>query len=294
MGKFYIVDFMNLAFRNYHAFSRMNLQPKDGIPTGTLYGMTSFMVNLIQNRDPNYIAVAMESDTSHRKEIFPDYKKNRAGKPSEFEAQLTPVKEMFNILGIPMLRIEGYEADDVIGCLVKQFGPGKKSFIVSGDKDFMQLVSDDVKLHMPQNGGQHIIAGLDEVEEKFGCTPEQVVDILAIMGDSVDCIPGVMGIGEKGAAKLIKTFGSLDNIYNNINSNDISKLHRGKLIKSENIAFISQKLAKIETDITLLVHEEALEFDPERLKSVEFLDFLDRYELNKIKNKIIVKLNGLD
>jgi len=294
MKKLYIIDFMNLAFRNYHAFLKHNLSTTSGEPTGTLHGMTSFMVNLIQEREPDYIAVAMESDMSLRKQMFADYKKNREGKPSDFEDQLGSVKEMFSLLGIPMLRIEGLEADDVIGCLVKQFSEDKKSFIVSGDKDFMQLVSDNVKLYMPKTGGQHIIASYDDVENKFGCTPEQVVDVLAIMGDKVDCIPGVNGIGEKGAAKLIKSFGSLENIYKNIDSDQISKAHRLKLINHSDDAFMSQRLARIVTNIPLPVSDNDLSFDPRRLKDQEFLDFLDRYELKSIKNKIFVKLNGLD
>ncbi len=294
MKKLYVIDFMNLAFRNYHAFSKMNLYSSSGEPTGTLFGMTSFMVKLIQDREPDYIAVAMESDTSFRKDMFPDYKKNREGKPSEFEDQLGSVKEMFALLGIPSIRIADHEADDVIGCIVKQYGQGKQSTIVSGDKDFMQLVNDDVRLHMPRPGGRHIIADHEDVEKKFGCTPEQVVDVLAIWGDSVDCIPGVKGIGEKGAAKLIKSFGSLEEIYSNIDSDQISKPHRTKLLASKDLAFTCQKLAKIVTDADIQTSEEALSFDPRRLQSDEFLDFLDRFDLLSIKNKIIVNLNGLD
>lgn len=294
MEKLYVIDFMNLAFRNYHAFSKHGLTNSAGEPTGTLHGMTSFMVGLIQDRNPDHIVVAMESDHSLRKEMFADYKKNREGKPSDFEAQLGSVKQMFNLLGIPMLRIYGYEADDVIGCVVNQFGVDKKSTIVSGDKDFMQLVNDDVRLYMPRPRGEHIIASYDEVEDKFGCSPEQVVDVLAIMGDKVDCIPGVNGIGAVGAAKLIKSFGSLDGIYENIDSDQISKAHRKKLEASSDDAFMSQKLAKIATDIPIHLSNEDVRFDPRRLKSSEFLDFLDYYELKAVKNKIFVKLNGLD
>jgi len=294
MKKLYIIDFMNLAFRNYHAFLKHGLTNSQGESTGTLYGMTSFMVNLIQDRNPDYIAVAMESDRSIRKELFADYKKNRAGKPSDFENELGSVIKMFSLLGIPLLKIDGLEADDVIGCVVKQFGSEVKSFIVSGDKDFMQLVSDDVKLHMPKTGSQYIIAGLDEVEDKFGCTPEQVVDVLALMGDKVDCIPGVTGIGAKGAADLIKSFGSLDNIYKNIDSNKISNSHRTKLVNCSDAAYISKKLATIVTDIPLPVTKEDISFDPRRLRNQDFIDFLDHYDLKSIKNKIIVKLSGLD
>jgi len=294
LKKLYIIDFMNLAFRNYHAFYKHGLSTSRGEPTGTLHGMTSFMVNLINNKNPDYIAVAMESDTSFRKDMFPGYKENREGKPSDFESQLGSVIQMFNLLGIPMLRSEGLEADDVIGCLVNQFSSDKKTYIISGDKDFMQLVNDNVKLYMPKSGGNHIIASYDEVETKFGCTPDQVVDVLAIMGDKVDCIPGVMGIGEKGAAKLIQKFGSLEAIYENIDSGDITKAHREKLLKSSDDAFMSQRLAKIVTDITMPVSENDLEFNSDLLRQQEFMDFLDRYELNAIKNKIKVKLNGID
>lgn len=293
MKTFYIIDFMNLAFRNYHAFYRHNLTTSSGEPTGTLYGMTSFMVNLIQQQKPDYIAVAMESDSSFRKDMYPDYKKNREGKPSDFEEQLGSVIQMFELLGIPMLRIPGLEADDVIGCLIEQNGQDKKNFIVSGDKDFMQLVNDNTRLYMPKSGGEYLIAGPDEVEDKFGCQPDQVVDVLAIMGDKVDCIPGVNGIGEKGAAKLIKSFGTLESIYENIDSDQITKAHKTKLMKSTDDAFMSQRLAKIVTNVPLSLQDSDIKFDSDRLKNPAFLDFLDTYELRSIKNKIFVKLNGL-
>src|SRR5690606_31633229 len=139
MKTLYVIDFMNIAFRNYHAFYRQNLTNSHGESTGALYGTAQFLLNLIQLKQPDYIAVALESDDSFRKDMYPDYKKNREGKPSDFESQLEPLKMMFGILGIPMIRIKGLEADDVIGSVVTKFKHQVECHIVSGDKDFMQL-----------------------------------------------------------------------------------------------------------------------------------------------------------
>jgi DNA polymerase-1 len=296
MKKVFIIDFMNLAFRNFHAFEKMNLTTSSGIPTGTLFGMASFMVNLIKNENPDYIAVAMESDESFRKDMFPSYKENRSGKPSEFEEYLPHVIQMFHTLGIPLFKFRGMEADDVIGILTKKFKDEADIFIVSGDKDFMQLVDDNVKLYMPKSKGLYSIAGKNEVFEKFGCRPDQVVDVLALMGDKVDCIPGVQGIGPKGASKLISQFGSLENMYADSEAlrKSVSTKQYEKLSNGMDDAFMSYKLATIVQDVDIKLGLNDISFSAENLKSQQFLDFCDTYELTSIKNKIFVDLNGID
>lgn len=298
MKKVFIIDFMNIAFRNYHAFEKMNLQTSSGIPTGTLFGYTSFLINLIKNEDPDYIAIAMESDESFRKDIFPAYKENRSGKPSDFEEHLSSVMKMIKILGIPMFRFKGMEADDVIGILTTQFkkNPNNEIYIVSGDKDFMQLVDDKTKIYIPKSGGLYSIADKEAVFNKFGCRPDQVIDMLALIGDKVDCIPGVMGIGAKGAAKLILEFGSLNKIYESeeILSKSVTKKQFEKLQNGKDNAFMSYKLATIVTDIDIDLDLESMRFNSNNIKNTVFIDFLDTYELSSIKNKILVSLNGLD
>jgi DNA polymerase-1 len=287
---------MNLAFRNFHAFEKMGLKTSDGIPTGTLFGMASFIVNLVKNEQPDYIAVAMESDECFRKEILSSYKENRQGKPSEFEEYLPHVIQMFHVLGIPLFKFRGMEADDVIGILTSQFKKDAEIFIVSGDKDFMQLVDDNVKLYMPKSKGLYKTAGKEEVFEKFGCRPDQVVDVLALMGDKVDCIPGVQGVGPKGAAKLISQFGSLKNMYadsealrKSVSAKQFEKLDNGK-----SDAFTSYELATIVQNINIDMTLDTIAFNNENIKSQQFLDFCDTYELTSIKNKIFVDLNGIE
>lgn len=295
MKRVFLIDFMNLAFRNFHAFEKMGLKTSTGVPTGTLFGMASFIVNLVQNEQPDYIAIAMESDDCFRKSILSTYKENRQGKPSEFEEYLPHVIQMFNVLGIPMFKFRGMEADDVIGILTTKFKKDHEIFIVSGDKDFMQLVDDNVKLYMPKNKGTYVIAGEQEVQEKFGCTPNQVIDVLALMGDKVDCIPGVQGIGPKGAAKLISQFGSVKNMYADSEAlrKSVSKKQYEKLENGKSDAFTSYELAKIVTNIDIDMDAEIMAFSEDRLKNPYFLEFCDAYELTSIKNKIFVNLNGI-
>jgi len=298
MKKVFIIDFMNIAFRNYHAFEKMKLQTKSGIPTGTLFGYASFLVNLIKNENPDYIAVAMESDESFRKDILPSYKENRSGKPSDFEAELGNVVGMFRTLGIPLFKFRGMEADDVIGILTKKFraDPNNEVFIVSGDKDFMQLIDDKTKMYMPKSKGLYSIVGKEAVHEKFGCQPCQVIDILALMGDKVDCIPGVHGIGAKGAAKLIAEFGSIEKMYQDPVAlmKSTTKSQFNKLMDGEDDAFMSYKLATIVTDVNIDLDLEDMAFNPSIIEDPIFLSFCDTYELTSIKNKIFVNLNGID
>ena len=276
MKKVFIIDFMNIAFRNYHAFEKMKLQTSTGVPTGTLFGYTSFLVNLIKNENPDYIAIAMESDESFRKDMFPAYKENRHGKPSDFEEHLASVMQMIKVLGIPMFRFRGMEADDVIGILTTQFkkDPDNEIYIVSGDKDFMQLVDDKTKMYMPKSKGLYSIGDTKAVFEKFGCKPDQVIDVLALMGDKVDCIPGVMGIGAKGAAKLITEFGSLDKIYESEEtlSKSVTKKQFEKLQNGKDDAYMSYKLATIVTDVSIQLDLETMRFNPRDIENDVFID----------------------
>lgn len=297
MSKLYVIDFMNLFFRNYHAFEKMNMTTSDGIPTGALFGMATSLVSLIKKENPDYIAVAMESDQSIRKNIYPRYKENREGMPSDVERCLPHVVDLFRQLKIPMFKMTGYEADDVIGCIVKTFRDRvTHTYIVSGDKDFMQLIRNNVSLYIPKTKGEYVVANGNQCFQKFGCMPDQVVDVLALMGDKIDCIPGVQGIGPKGAAKLINQFGTVENMYSNEEElrKSVTAKQFKKLIAGKEDAMISKKLAKIVDRIVIPNDFNDLKFNPDSLKSDNFLEFLDRYELKSVKNKIFVDLNGLD
>ena len=215
MSTLYLLDGTAIAYRSHFAFARSGLSTADGKPTGATFGFATLLHNLIEKERPERIAVALDArGKTFRHKQFPEYKATREKAPEELISQLTWIRELVAAFGLPLFEIEGFEADDVLGTLATQAAArGDDVRIVSGDKDFMQLVSERVELYnVFKQGEPLIIQGLAAVEEKFGGSPEQVVDVLAIMGDASDNVPGVKGIGEKGAIALIQKFGSVAGI----------------------------------------------------------------------------------
>jgi DNA polymerase-1 len=204
----FLIDGSNQMYRAYHAIR--GLTGPDGRSTNAVYGFVTMLRKLIADHQPSYIAAAFDLRTAtFRSQLFADYKANRAAMPGDLAEQVPWVHEACAAMGVPVYTAEGYEADDVIGTLArKATAQGFQAVIVTGDKDFFQLVGDGIRVYNPRDEG----AWFDEtgVREKFGVTPAQVIDVLALMGDSIDNVAGVPGIGEKGARDLIASFGSLD------------------------------------------------------------------------------------
>ena len=248
--RLFIVDAMALAFRSFYAFSMGRpLTTSAGQPVSAVFGSALFMHKLITEQKPDYLVVASDSrEPTFRHAMYPEYKANRNEMPPELAAQLPHFFQLMEAYGCPLLRTPGLEADDLIGTVAKRYAsPNLKVFIVSGDKDFMQLVNDDVFVYTPRKGDEATIVDRAGVHAKFGCTPEQVIDCLALIGDSSDNIPGVHGIGPKGAAKLIEAYGSLTGIYANLDAVANKKLREG-LREGQATAFLSQQLVTIKTD----------------------------------------------
>ena len=248
--RLFIVDAMALAFRSFYAFSMGRpLTTSAGKPVSAVFGSALFMHKLITEQKPDYLVVASDSrEPTFRHALYPEYKANRNEMPPELAAQLPHFFQLMEAYGCPVLRTPGLEADDLIGTVAKRFaGSNLKVFIVSGDKDFMQLINDDVFVYTPRKGDDATIVDRAGVHAKFGCSPEQVIDCLALIGDSSDNIPGVHGIGPKGAAKLIEAYGSLSGIYANIDAVANKKLRDG-LREGQATAFLSQQLVTIKTD----------------------------------------------
>jgi DNA polymerase-1 len=246
--RLFLIDAMAMAFRNFYAFGVKQLTNSAGQPTSAVFGSAQFMMKLISEQRPDYLAICQDSDEkkTFRHEMFPAYKANRSAMPEELALQMGDFNRLIRSFGCPVLRVPGVEADDLIGTIATQFAQeGLEVFIVSGDKDFMQLVGDRLKLVQPKKGDEAAIVGEAGVREKFGVSPKQVIDCLAIIGDTSDNVPGVHGIGDKGAAKLVSEYGSLEGIYEHIDQ-IANKRQREALLASRDQAFLSRQLVTLE------------------------------------------------
>jgi len=244
-----IIDGHALIHRAYHAIPP--LTTKKGELVNAVYGFSMILLNVIRDLAPKYIAVAFDlPGKTKRHEEFEAYKANRSAAPDDLVNQFSLVHEVVEAFNIPIFTAEGYEADDVIGTLVHKTPKGIESIIVTGDMDELQLVDKHTKVYTMRRGfTDTMIYDEQAVIDKYGLTPAQFVDFKALKGDPSDNIPGVSGVGEKTASGLISEFGSLDNIYNNLSK--IKPKIAEKLEKEKEIAYLSQKLSRIETNLDL-------------------------------------------
>lgn len=253
MSKLYLIDGMSLVFRAYHAMSKSNLQNSNGELTGAIFAFANILTSLLEKDKPEKIAVVF--DTSHptfRHEMYVEYKANRAEFPEDLIPQLAKIKELVRLLGITQIELPGYEADDIIATIAKHASANKiKTFCITSDKDYYQLVDDYIKILKPSRTGPDLeIVDYDEVKEKFGVRPDQVIDVQALIGDSVDNIPGVKGVGEKSAIPMIQEFGTLENLYNNLDKID-KKAVKSKLEENKEMAFLSKVLVTLKLDVPI-------------------------------------------
>src|SRR3954470_16703582 len=213
-GALYLVDGSGFIFRAYHALPP--LTTKSGLSTGAVYGFTQMLIKLETDHRPSHLAVVFDAGSqSFRNELFSEYKANRTEPPDDLKPQFGLVRKVVETFNIPVLEAVGFEADDLIATLVRQARErGQRVVVVSSDKDLMQLVVDGkVVLHDTMKNVPHgFTYGEKEVVEKFGVPPSQLGDVLALMGDSVDNVPGVHGVGPKTAAALIQAYGSIENL----------------------------------------------------------------------------------
>lgn len=260
--RLFLIDGSSQMYRAYHAPVRTAeggfLRNAQGRPTNAVYIFVTMLRKLLNEQQPQYIAASFDlPGRTFRDDLVADYKANRAPMPDELAEQIPMVHAACEALGVPILTSQRYEADDVIGTLTeKAAAAGFEVVIVTGDKDFFQLVRDGIKVYNPKEEGTWYDA--EGVKEKFGVAPEQVVDVLALMGDTIDNIKGVPGIGDKGARELIATYGTLENLL--AHAAEIkSKRYREGLLGHADDARQSQVLARIRTDVPV-------EFDPDALR----------------------------
>ncbi|MGZ5278901.1 MAG: DNA polymerase I, partial [Pseudobdellovibrionaceae bacterium] len=243
MKKLFLVDVSSLFFRAFYAVRP--LSAPSGMPTNAIYGFLSMIMKLLKDEKPEYLVFCYDrKEPSFRKDIYPEYKANRTEMPEDLVPQIPYIKKLAEVMGIPSLEVPGYEADDLIGTLTCL---GRKHemevFIVSGDKDFAQLLNQHVYLYDTMKS---ITIDTKGAIEKWGVPPEQFIDFLALVGDASDNIPGVKGIGPKGAQKLLEEYKSLEGIYENIEK--IKGALKDKLASGKENAFLSRKLSTIVTD----------------------------------------------
>ena len=256
--KLFLLDAMALIFRAYYALIRAPRITSRGKNTNAQFGFTNTLVELINNQKPSHMAVCFDTEAPTERHIdFTDYKANRQEAPEDLIIAIPDIKEIVRGFNIPIVELDGYEADDVIGTLSRQAAEaGYEVFMVTPDKDYGQLVSEQVKIYKPgyQGGGVEIL-GMNEVLEKWNIKNiSQVIDILGLMGDAVDNIPGIPGIGEKTAAKLLAEYGSLENVLSN--AENIKGAVGEKVKAGKELAVMSKKLATIITDVPVQFHEE--------------------------------------
>lgn len=267
----YLIDGHALAYRTFFAMSNFSesLQTASGEPTAAIYGFMSVILRLLEKEKPEYLAVAFDTGKTFRNDIFPDYKATRAKMPDELKHQINSIREIIDAFDIPRLEKEGAEADDVLGSISRQavkLGLGVK--IITGDRDLLQLVNDRIIVNLP---GKSMADAKDYNEKdvfvKMGVRPDQIVDLKALMGDSSDNIPGVPGVGEKTALKLLEEFQTLDAVYEHLD--DILPRYRTKLETGKDLAYLSRDLARISQDIDILLDLEKASTAHLEFKAVE-------------------------
>ena len=286
-----LVDGSSYLYRAFHAFPP--LTNSAGEPTGAMYGVLNMLKSLISQVQPSHIAVVFDAKgKTFRDEMFEQYKSHRPPMPDDLRKQIQPLHDIIRALGIPLLVIEGVEADDVIGTLaVAASKANQKVLISTGDKDMAQLVDDNIMLINTMN---NTLLDRDAVIEKYGIPPELIIDYLALMGDSADNIPGVAGVGEKTALGLLQSIGSMAEIYAYLDK--VAKLPiRGakklgdKLLAEKEMADLSYRLATIKTDVALDITPEQLTLGASN--NDQLTEYFGRYEFKRWLNEV---MNGAD
>ncbi len=287
--KLFLLDAYALIYRSYFAFIRNPRFNSKGVNTSAMLGVTNTIVQLLENEDPHLVGVVFDvSAPTFRHEMFKEYKANREEMPEDLRKSIPFIRKIIEGFNIPIIEMAGYEADDVIGTLARKAEKkGYTTYMMTPDKDYAQLVTENTFMFKPgKAGGDAEVWGIKEVQENFGIkTPEQVIDILGLMGDSADNIPGCPGIGPKTAEKLIAEYGSIDGIYKNIDK--LKGKQKENLVEFEEQVRLSKKLATIILDVPI-------EFDTKKLTREELnkealLVLFDDLEFRTITQRLKLK-----
>ena len=278
----YLIDGTALAYRSYFAFIKNPLTDSKGRPVGALNGVINSFLKIVSQFNPTHIAISFDrKGPTFRHKLAEEYKIQRPPTPDDLVIQIEQIKEFFELIGMKEISVEGFEADDVLGSLAVQYQHSFDVAIITGDKDYSQLVNDNIKLFDFRN---EVFMDRNAIIEKYDLKPEQFIDYLALVGDSADNIPGAKGIGPKTATPLLQEYGDINTLYDNIDkisSNSVKE----KLISSKEAVYLSYKLATIVTDIDFS-DKGSLDFKfcPKQMKQAE--DFLKDFEFKYIIERI--------
>jgi DNA polymerase-1 len=287
MKKLLLIDTFNFLHRAYHALPT-SFRDSRGEPVNAVYGVTSMLISVLDLIKPDYAIAALDGiKPTFRVEDFTGYKAHRRPMEDDLSSQIPKVFEVLDAFGIKSIVVDGYEADDVIGTMSKRFANDtNQAIIISNDRDLWQLVNKNVVIMVPSTNGKTEWIGYEEVEKRMGFSPSQVPDYKGLRGDPSDNIPGVHGVGEKIAVKLIQQFGTVEEIYTHLDQVEPASL-RDKLTNNSEEAVLSKKLATIVTDVPVTVNLEECcyySFNKENVKEV----------LQKYNFKSLIRRLGLE
>ena len=300
MAKLFLIDAYALIYRSYYAFIKSPRINSKGLNTSAVMGFCNTLNEVITKENPTHIGVAFDHGKTFRHDAFPEYKAQREETPEDIKLSVPLIKQVLEAMRIPILQVDGFEADDIIGTVATRFGAdGIDTFMLTPDKDYGQLIGPNVFMYRPRHGGGYEILGEKEVGEKYGIpTPAQVIDLLALMGDSADNFPGCPGVGEKTAAKLINQFGSIDNMLQH--TDEIKGKLREKVENAVEDIKMSKFLATIRTDVPMQLDLDELKVeqpDETKLRAIfeelEFKTLINKF-LNKDESKPKTDNNQLD
>lgn len=258
--RLFLLDAYALIFRGYYAFIKNPRINSKGMDTSAILGFTNSLLDVIKRERPDHLAVCFDKGGSvARTEVFPEYKANRQETPEAIRIAVPYIEKILKAMNIPAIVKEGFEADDIIGTLAKKAEKeGYQTYMVTPDKDFAQLVSENIFMYRPRFGGGYETWGIPEVKEKFGVErPEQVIDFLGMMGDSVDNIPGLPGVGEKTAKKFLAAYGSMENLF--ANTHELKGKMKEKVEANQELGLLSKDLATIMLDVPVEFQEQDFE-----------------------------------
>ena len=300
MAKLFLIDAYALIYRSYYAFIKSPRINSKGLNTSAVMGFCNTLNEVLTKEKPTHIGVAFDHGKTFRHDAFPEYKAQREETPEDIKLSVPVIKQVLEAMHIPILQVDGFEADDIIGTIATRFGAdGIDTFMLTPDKDYGQLIGPNVFMYRPRHGGGYEILGEKEVGEKYGIpTPAQVIDLLALMGDSADNFPGCPGVGEKTAAKLINQFGSIDNMLQH--TDEIKGKLREKVENAVEDIKMSKFLATIRTDVPMQLDLDELKVEqPDEAKlrvifeELEFKTLINKF-LNKGESKPKTDNNQLD
>jgi len=300
MAKLFLIDAYALIYRSYYAFIKSPRINSKGLNTSAVMGFCNTLNEVLTKEKPTHIGVAFDHGKTFRHDAFPEYKAQREETPEDIKLSVPLIKQVLEAMHIPILQVDGFEADDIIGTIATRFGAdGIDTFMLTPDKDYGQLIGPNVFMYRPRHGGGYEILGEKEVGEKYGIpTPAQVIDLLALMGDSADNFLGCPGVGEKTAAKLINQFGSIDNMLQH--TDEIKGKLREKVENAVEDIKMSKFLATIRTDVPMQLDLDELKVeqpDETKLRAIfeelEFKTLINKF-LNKVESKPKTDNNQLD